>query len=59
MKLRRSRTNRIVAGILGGIADRYHWNANVLRVLWVLLTLTPFPGLIVYLVIWAVIPSDN
>ncbi|MDN5945435.1 MAG: PspC domain-containing protein, partial [Lactiplantibacillus plantarum] len=31
--------NRVFAGVLGGIAEYLNWNANVLRVLYVILTL--------------------
>ncbi|GAY72899.1 MULTISPECIES: PspC domain-containing protein [Lentilactobacillus] len=59
MGLHRSRTNRVFAGVLGGIAEKFGWNANVLRALWSVLTLTPFPGLIIYLVLWLVVPEED
>ncbi|KRM07044.1 MAG: PspC domain-containing protein [Liquorilactobacillus ghanensis] len=58
IKLHRSRDNKVIAGVLGGIAQEYDWNANVLRVIWVLLTLSPFPGLIVYLILWLLMAED-
>ncbi|CAK1253071.1 MULTISPECIES: PspC domain-containing protein [Fructobacillus] len=59
MKITRSTSNRWIAGVLGGIAERYNWNANVLRLLFVVLSLTPFPGIIVYLVLWLIMPDDH
>ncbi|ARN91436.1 PspC domain-containing protein [Levilactobacillus brevis] len=58
IKIKRSRNNRVFAGVIGGIAENYDWNANVLRVIWVILTLTPFPGLIAYLVLWLLMEQD-
>ncbi|UQS81549.1 PspC domain-containing protein [Bombilactobacillus folatiphilus] len=54
ISIRRSSRNRVVAGVLGGLAVHFDWNANLLRIIWVLLTLTPFPGLIIYLILWLI-----
>ena len=60
MKLKRSYDNRIVTGVLGGIAERFGWNANVLRIIWIIFTLFTFPlGIIIYTVLWIVIPLEN
>lgn len=60
MGLRRSRSNRMVAGVMGGIAQRYGWSPTVVRVLFVLVSIlsAAFPGIIVYLVMWLLIPSE-
>ncbi|RRK11788.1 PspC domain-containing protein [Lactiplantibacillus garii] len=50
--------NRVVAGVLGGIAEYLNWNANVLRVLFVLLTLASHGfGILLYLVLMTIMPS--
>ncbi|KJY48682.1 Stress-responsive transcription regulator [Bombilactobacillus mellis] len=57
---KRSGTNYKIAGVLGGIAEHFGWNANVLRVLWLLLTITPaFPGVIIYLVLWLLMEKPD
>lgn len=48
----RSRSNKVLTGVLGGIAQYFDWNANILRICWVVLTFTPFPGVILYLLLW-------
>lgn len=60
MGLRRSRSDRMVAGVMGGIAQRYGWSAMTVRMLFVLVSIlsAAFPGLIVYLVMWLLIPSE-
>ncbi|MFC6180818.1 PspC domain-containing protein [Lactiplantibacillus daowaiensis] len=52
INIHRSNRNRVFAGVIGGIADHYGWNADLARVIYVLISLTPFPGLIGYLVLW-------
>lgn len=60
MGLRRPRSNRMVAGVMAGIAQRYGWSPTVVRVLFVLASIlsAAFPGIIVYLVMWLLIPSE-
>lgn len=44
--------NKIFGGVLGGIAEKYDWPPIALRLIFLILTLTPpFPGIIVYLVL--------
>ncbi len=55
--LQRPRTGRVIAGVCAGLANRFGWNANVVRLLFVLSLLLPGPQLIIYLVMWIVIPQ--
>ncbi len=58
-RLTRSRYNKWIAGICGGIADYFGWNAELLRLCWVVLTVsTAFCGGIIYLVLWLIMPQD-
>lgn len=56
--LRRSRDMRIIAGVLGGIAERFDLNVTLLRVLYVIVSIASaaFPGILVYLILWLLIP---
>lgn len=48
-----------MAGVCGGIADYFGWNADLLRLLGVVLTVgTAFCGGIVYLVLWLLMPQE-
>jgi len=50
--IKRSATNKVFAGVLGGIAEKYDWSANILRLIFVIFTVTPiFPGILVYLIL--------
>jgi phage shock protein PspC (stress-responsive transcriptional regulator) len=57
--LYRSRQRNMIAGVLGGIAERYGWNANLLRLIFVVVSIcsAAFPGIIVYLVLWLLMPK--
>lgn len=51
--IKRSKNNKIIAGVVGGLAEHFGWNAAVARILFVILSLVPgVPGIIVYLVLW-------
>ena len=59
-KLHRSTTNRILAGVCGGFAEWLGWNPTTFRVLFVVVSIlsAAFPGLLVYLILWLVMPKD-
>ena len=55
-RLRRSTINRKLAGVAGGIGERFDVDANVVRVVFVVLTLLAGLGAAVYLALWALVP---
>jgi len=58
-RLRRSHRQRLIAGVCGGIAERLGWSPLLVRILFVLGAVLPiFPGAVVYLVLWLVLPQD-
>lgn len=56
----RSLNERMIAGVLGGIAHHYGWNPTLLRVLYVIVSVASaaFPGILVYLILWLLIPNE-
>ena len=56
----RSRSNRMIAGVMGGFARRLGWNASLLRIVFVLVSVlsAAFPGIFVYLILWLLMPDD-
>ncbi|WP_340110905.1 PspC domain-containing protein [Maribellus mangrovi] len=58
-KLYRSR-NRVLGGVLAGIAVHLDVDVVLVRLIYILLSLfsAGFPGLIVYIILWAVIPDE-
>ena len=58
-RLTRSTTDSRVSGVCGGIADYLGLDATVVRVLAVLAIVLTFPvGLVVYAVLWAIVPKE-
>lgn len=59
--LARSINDRVLAGVIGGIAHRFGWNSTLLRVIYVILSLVSiaFPGILVYLILWLLMPEGN
>ena len=57
--LRRSREHRVIAGDCGGIADWLGWNPTGVRILYVIGSIlsAAFPGLLVYIILWIVMPE--
>jgi len=57
----RSTTDRVLAGVMGGIARRFGWNSTLVRILFVILSIASvaFPGIIVYLILWLLMPEGS
>mgnify|MGYP002344337928 CR=1 FL=1 len=58
--LHRSKTNKILGGVCGGIAEYLGIPAWVVRLVWIILTIVPVPlviSLLVYILMWAFVPE--
>lgn len=60
MPLYRSRKYKVVAGVCGGISEWLGWDPTLVRIAYVIGSLlsVAFPGLLVYLVLWVVMPKN-
>lgn len=58
-KLTRS-NNQMIAGVCAGIAEYFGWETTLVRVLYAILSVfsAGFPGLILYLILWMVMPRQ-
>ncbi|MDA0636345.1 PspC domain-containing protein [Nonomuraea sp. MCN248] len=54
----RSREHRMLAGVCGGLADRFGLSPTLVRVLWLILSLFPGPMWVVYVVMWILVPEE-
>jgi phage shock protein PspC (stress-responsive transcriptional regulator) len=59
--LRRSRTNRMIGGVVGGLAEYWAIDATLARVIFVVVSIisVAFPGIIVYGLLWLIIPEAD
>ncbi|WP_242094703.1 DUF2339 domain-containing protein [Aestuariivivens sediminicola] len=55
-KLTRSRRSKILGGVCSGMAEYYKINLFVLRFIWILLSLLFCVGILVYLLLWIILP---
>ena len=57
--LRRSRQNRMIAGVCGGLAEWLGWDPTLVRLLYIAVSVisAAFPGILVYVVLWIVMPQ--
>lgn len=55
--LSRPRDGRVIAGVCAGLADRFGWNPNVVRILFLLSCLLPGPQFVIYIVLWILMPN--
>jgi phage shock protein C len=56
-KLYRSQTQRMIAGVCGGLAEYFNVDATLIRVLFLILTVFGGTGLAIYLVMWIIVPD--
>ena len=59
--LRRSRRDRMIAGVCGGLADYFGFSPASVRLLYVLSSVcsSAFPGIVVYIILWLIIPLED
>jgi phage shock protein C len=56
-RLYRSRNNRIVAGVCGGLAEYFGLDASLVRLGFIAFSLLPGPSIIFYVIAWIIIPK--
>ena len=59
MPLYRSRKYSMIAGVCGGIAEWLGWSPTWVRLLYILISVlsVAFPGIVVYVILWIVMPK--
>ena len=59
--LRRSRSDRMVAGVVAGLARYLGIDVTLARVLYVIgsIVSAAFPGALVYLLLWVIVPEED
>jgi len=58
-KLYRSEGNKVIAGVAGGLGEYFNIDPVVVRLIFVAVTLLGGGGVIAYLIMWLVIPTQN
>jgi phage shock protein C len=57
-RLRRSPDQKMLGGVIGGLAEYFDRDPTLLRLLYVLISIfsAAFPGIFVYLILWVIVP---
>lgn len=49
----------MIAGVCAGIAKRYGWDVGTVRLVFVISLLLPGPQVLIYLVLWLLMPEES
>ena len=60
-KLARSQQDKMIAGVCGGFAEYFGWTPWMVRFVYVLVSIfsAAFPGIIIYLILWFLMPKQS
>ena len=56
-KLKKSRTDKMIAGVCGGLAEYLGWDPTIVRILFVLMTFWGFP-ILAYFILAIIMPDS-
>lgn len=57
-RLTRSRRDKKIGGVCGGLAEYLGIDATIIRIIFVVLALTAGPGLLLYAALWLILPLE-
>jgi phage shock protein PspC (stress-responsive transcriptional regulator) len=58
-RLVRPKDDRMIAGVAAGLADRFGISHGVMRLLFVLSLILPGPQVLIYIVLWVIMPEES
>ncbi len=58
-RLQRSRTEKLIGGVCGGLGQYFDIDPTIIRVIWVVITLMGGAGILAYLILWVVVPLES
>jgi len=58
-KLVRSRKDKYLGGVCGGIAEYLNTDPTLIRLLFVLFAIFGGPGILLYLILWIALPEES
>ncbi len=57
-RLYRSRRNRLLAGVCGGLGEYFNTDPTIIRIMWVIISLAYGFGIAAYIIAWLLIPNS-
>ncbi len=58
-KLYRSKKNRVIAGVCGGIGEYLNIDPTIIRLLWILFIFAGGSGILAYIIAWIIMPQQK
>lgn len=58
-RLYRSKKNRVIAGVCGGIGEYFNIDPTIIRLLWILFIFLGGSGILAYIIAWIIIPQEK
>ncbi|HEU4917604.1 MAG TPA: PspC domain-containing protein [Acidimicrobiia bacterium] len=58
-RLVRPKEGRMIAGVAAGLADRFGMQRGMMRLIFLLSLILPGPQILIYIVLWVIIPEDD
>lgn len=58
-QLYRSKNNKVIAGVCGGVAEYFEVDPTIIRIAWLLLAFPGGIGLLAYIICWIIMPEKN
>ena len=59
-RLYRSKKNRAIAGVCGGLGEYFEVDPTIVRLIWVIFTLVSLGiGILAYIIAWVIIPEEK
>ncbi len=55
----RSEQNKFLGGVCGGLGEYFNIDPNIIRLIFILLTVFGGFGLIIYLILWVILPTQS
>ncbi len=57
-RLTRSQTNRVIAGVCGGLGEYFGIDPTIIRIIFVIMALPGgAPGILLYIILWVIMPE--
>ena len=57
-RLYRSRTDRMIAGVCGGLAEYFNIDPTIVRIIAVVALIAGMGGFLAYIIMWIVVPEE-
>ncbi len=58
-KLYRSKKNRVIAGVCGGVAEYFDVDPTIVRLAWIVFSLLWGAGILAYIIAWIIVPEQS